>query len=153
MKWLTFVLANYAKFDGRVSRRDYWNVQLRLAIAPLLIVISIAMTALFGGGVWLPLALFGAIGSLLLMMPYMALTNRRLHDVGHSGMWIGLSFGVAVWSNFITWEAGYEGLNLFIKFAQLLLGLYTYILTCLPGNTGPNEYGPDPRDTEQSLQQ
>jgi uncharacterized membrane protein YhaH (DUF805 family) len=96
MKWITFVFANYAKFDGRVSRQEYWNVQLRLAIAPLLIVISITMTALFGGALWLPLALFGAIGSLLLLMPYMALTTRRLHDVGHSGMWLGLSLGVAV---------------------------------------------------------
>jgi uncharacterized membrane protein YhaH (DUF805 family) len=33
---------------------------------------------------------------------------------------------------------------MFIKFAQILQGLYTFILTCLPGNTGPNEYGPDP---------
>ena len=71
---------NYANFDGRASRSEYWwfygfFVALLLAI----FVVSVA---------WMP-ALFSLWGVYIAAMalPLLAVTVRRLHDVDRPGRW------------------------------------------------------------------
>lgn len=81
--WLK-MLANFSDFKGRTSREDYW-----WAVVGNLI-ISIVL-GLIGG-------LLGSFGSVLvtlislvLAVPGIALTVRRLHDIGKSGWFVFIS--------------------------------------------------------------
>jgi len=81
--WLK-MLANFSDFKGRSSRADYW-----WAVVGNLI-ISIVL-GLIGG-------LLGSFGSVLvtlislvLAVPGIALTVRRLHDIGKSGWFVFIS--------------------------------------------------------------
>ncbi len=81
--WLK-MLANFSDFKGRTSREDYWWAVVGN------IIISIVL-GLIGG-------LLGSFGSVLvtlislvLAVPGIALTVRRLHDIGKSGWFVLIS--------------------------------------------------------------
>jgi uncharacterized membrane protein YhaH (DUF805 family) len=61
------------------------------------------------------------IYGLAVLLPNLAVAFRRLHDTNRSAWWILI------------------GLIPFIGAIWLL------VLTCLPGTSGPNQYGPDPK--------
>ena len=103
---------NYSNFEGRASRSEYWwfygfFVSLLIGIFVVSIVWQAALFTLWG--VYLA-------GTLL---PLLAVTVRRLHDVDRPGTWAILS---------IMPFAG-------VRLTRLLVR---------PGTPGPNRYGPDP---------
>lgn len=69
---------NYANFQGRATRTQYWMFVLFYIIA---YVILSAVDAMIG------LALFTTVLSLALLVPSIAYAARRLHDTGRSGWW------------------------------------------------------------------
>ena len=62
------VLNNYANFDGRARRSEYWWWTLAMIIAGCIPIVNII--ALFGG-----------------LIPSIAVAVRRLHDTNRSGWW------------------------------------------------------------------
>ena len=71
---------NYANFDGRASRSEYWwFYAFFVALLIAIFVISIA---------WMP-ALFSLWGIYIaaMLLPLWAVTVRRLHDVDRPGTW------------------------------------------------------------------
>jgi uncharacterized membrane protein YhaH (DUF805 family) len=72
--------AAYAQFDGRASRSEYWWFYLFTVIAGL-------AAEIVGETV-------GILASFFILLPTLALTARRLHDVGRSGWWFLLVFSV-----------------------------------------------------------
>jgi uncharacterized membrane protein YhaH (DUF805 family) len=66
-------LNQYATFDGRASRPEFWW----FALAQLLVV---AAASIVGDRL-------GALVALGLLLPTLAVTARRLHDMGRSGWW------------------------------------------------------------------
>ena len=103
---------NYANFDGRASRSEYW--WFYGFFVSLLLAIFVASVA------WMP-ALFSLWGVYIaaMLLPLLAVTVRRLHDVDRPGNWAILAL---------------------IPFA----GVRLTRLLVQPGTTGPNRYGPDP---------
>lgn len=80
MNWYLAVLKNYAGFDGRARRTEYWMFFLvNLIIAVVLNVIGVAVKAA---------AFAGDIYALALLIPSIAVGVRRLHDTGRSGWWL-----------------------------------------------------------------
>lgn len=73
-------LGNYANFNGRAGRPEYWWFFLFYII---LAVIASAIDAVVGLGV------LGIIVFLALIVPSLAVGARRLHDTGKSG-WLQL---------------------------------------------------------------
>lgn len=73
------VFRNYANFDGRGSRPEFWWFVLFWNIALILCILFTIILFVFG--IFL---LILVIGSLL---PYLAVGSRRLHDMGQSGWW------------------------------------------------------------------
>jgi len=79
------VLNKYAVFGGRATRKEFWNFVFTTG----LIVIA---TAIFGSiiseeALELLEALFG-LYALAIAIPMLAVTVRRMHDVGKSGWYI-----------------------------------------------------------------
>ena len=75
------VLGNYAKFDGRARRSEYWYWVLAVVIAEI-VVLGIRTVA-EGLGQVLYIALVLAV-----LVPSLAVAVRRLHDTGRSGWWL-----------------------------------------------------------------
>ena len=77
-------LKNYANFNGRATRAEFWYfVLVNFIISFILTIID---NAIFGSSV------FSLIYSIALFIPSLAIGARRLHDIGKSGWWqlIGL---------------------------------------------------------------
>ena len=75
------VYSNYAKFDGRSRRSEYWYFTL----FTVLVYIAVLILAQFMGRTAMILLYAFALASLI---PGIAVTVRRLHDTDRSGWWI-----------------------------------------------------------------
>lgn len=80
MEWYLKVLKNYAVFEGRARRKEYWMfVLVNLIVEIILSVIgSLLHIRQFLTGLY----------SLAVFLPSLAVSVRRLHDSGRSGLWV-----------------------------------------------------------------
>lgn len=75
---------NYANFNGRARRKEYW---MFILFCIILAFITIIIDKMIGS----PLVIT-AILVLALFLPSLAVTVRRLHDTSKSGWWVLLQF-------------------------------------------------------------
>lgn len=136
MEWMLMPYKRYADFEGRSRRMEYWMFTLfYLIVAAILAGLMIAGIPQpevdeFGvvSGDQEPGVLFWlAVGLLTIfvlgsIVPSIAVAVRRLHDQDKSG-WLYL-----------------------LSFIPYVGGLILLVLMFLPGTTGPNQYGEDPKD-------
>ncbi len=71
--------ANFANFNGRTRRRDYWTVALTNAIIASILSTLGVYVGLFG--------MLAKLFSLVCLIPSISICTRRLHDIGKSGWW------------------------------------------------------------------
>ncbi|WP_281231437.1 DUF805 domain-containing protein [Flavobacterium gelatinilyticum] len=76
------VFQNYANFNGRARRKEYWMFVL------VNMIISIPLNYILPLAVTPSLAFLGTIYSLAVLVPSIAVGVRRMHDVGKSGWFI-----------------------------------------------------------------
>jgi uncharacterized membrane protein YhaH (DUF805 family) len=122
-EFLTVVTKKYADFNGRARRREYWMYALFYAIVAigLYMIFGVIGAAVMRDGSGFALGGLGVtLLSLGLILPSLAVTVRRLHDIGRSGWWWLISF---------------------IPFGSLVL----FIFTVLDSQPGDNQYGPNPK--------
>ena len=80
MEWyLKVVRDNYANFNGRARRKEYWMFVLFNAI--------IGTAIAFIGG-FVGFYLLGTIYNVAIIIPSIAVAVRRMHDVGKSGWFL-----------------------------------------------------------------
>lgn len=73
----------YATFSGRARRSEFWFFSLFLTLLmAVAAVLDASLNATEGRG---PVS---AIAGLLTVIPALAVTVRRLHDIGRSGWWL-----------------------------------------------------------------
>ncbi len=112
----------YATFTGRSRRKEYWTFALiNLVISVLLSVIGSLPALASSEGAVMLFAILQALFFLVVLIPSLAVTVRRLHDSGKSGWWI------LIW---------------FIPFIGVIVGLVFMLLDSQPGD---NQYGPNPK--------
>jgi uncharacterized membrane protein YhaH (DUF805 family) len=78
---ISTVFRNYVNFRGRASRPEFWWWFLFTIIVN--IVLNIIATALPGGGK-ATFEIISYLWSLAILLPYLAVGARRLHDGNHS---------------------------------------------------------------------
>ncbi|MCA8882307.1 MAG: DUF805 domain-containing protein [Rhodobacteraceae bacterium] len=78
-------LNKYATFSGRAARPEFWWFVLFGCLVN--IAAGILDSALFGHGPHLAQPIT-ALTSLGLLLPNLAVSARRLHDIGRSGWWV-----------------------------------------------------------------
>lgn len=146
------VTKRYFQFSGRARRREYWGFVLFYTLGSFLVQIALLIALLLGGLSEAKLqGVYFLCWTAPLIIPYMAVTVRRLHDVGVSGylllvstvwFWAGLAIAVAMSGKaerrggewLVLWGIG------FLIFSSVLL---YYMLK--RGEPGPNRFGPDPK--------
>jgi len=119
MNWYLEVLKNYAVFNGRARRKEYWMFVLFnviFAIAAMLVdnLLGLASDAIGYGPIY-------GLYALATLIPGLAVGVRRLHDIGKSG-WM-----------------------LLIVLIPLVGAIWLLVLLATVGQSGANEYGPDPK--------
>jgi len=104
-------LSKNVTFSGRASRAEFFFLNLFVFIASLVgAAIGAAIRA----------RLFGEIIGLGLLLPIIAVSVRRLHDIDRSGWWMLLNFVPLIgWIVLLVWAS-------------------------TRGTVGPNHYGADP---------
>ncbi len=137
---------NYANFNGRASRAEFWWYALFILIVQAIFMV---IFMLMGGYDWLAqmwyasmqddyivpaasggitfMAVLYFIFGLAVLVPNLAVTTRRFHDRGMSGWWV---FGLLVAS--------------LIPFLGFIASIAILVNCMLPGNEVENQYGSKP---------
>jgi uncharacterized membrane protein YhaH (DUF805 family)/cold shock CspA family protein len=90
------LIANYANFRDRASRKEFWSYALFWTIIVIVLMVGSVFADIAAGNLdtlsdFVPYITFTAVGLFLLatIIPWIAMTVRRLHDIGMSG-WFAL---------------------------------------------------------------
>jgi len=117
------VFENYANFNGRARRSEYWYFVLaNLLIVFSLMILSAILTGITGSGAVMTvfIALI-VLYFILTFIPTLAVAVRRLHDTGKSGWYY------------------------FVQLIPGIGGIWLMALLCTDGDPGINQYGGDPK--------
>ena len=110
--------SKYGTSRGRASRSEFWWFQLFVSLVGLVAqILDIALSARSHQGPGGPIS---GLWGLAMLIPSVAISIRRLHDVGRSGWWWLLTA---------------------LPLIGWLVLLFWYVWR---GNAGSNAYGPDP---------
>lgn len=136
-------LRKYFEFNGRASRQEFWYFFFFCVLAQM--VARLVDSLLFGFGT-MPGPIAGLTG-LLLFMPQVAVTVRRLHDVGRSGREAILPFALLFAMPFVVIFGGFIGRIIQLGFVGVTLLLFANLLVLLTkqGSSIPNKYGASPK--------
>ena len=78
---ITTCLSKFATFSGRATRSEFWWFYL------FTLLLSWFAQMAVGAGI-------AGVVSLVLFLPLLAATVRRLHDIGRNGWWILIAFTI-----------------------------------------------------------
>ncbi|MDO5659133.1 MAG: DUF805 domain-containing protein [Paracoccus sp. (in: a-proteobacteria)] len=151
--------SRFAQFSGRASRAEYWWwILFGFLVTSALGLIEGMLGLATGDERTGPIS--GPV-ELLILIPTISLSIRRLHDIGRSGWWVlplYLGVGLSLLLNLALMAApnavpDYPTGNLggiLILFALILIAYAVYsvmilIWHILPSQPYPNRYGPVPR--------
>ena len=125
MQYYLHVIKNYALFSGRARRSEYWYFILFnviFAIVAMIIDRLIGDDFTVNTSAGIIAEPFGYLYALFVFVPGLAVSVRRLHDVGKSG-WFFL-----------------------IALIPIIGSIWLLVLFCTNGNPGDNQYGPNPKE-------
>ena len=121
MHWYIEVLKKYTVFSGRARRKEFWMFFLFSAI----ISVFLAVIDEFMG--WKfemdgeNLGFLGTLYYIAVIIPFLAVIIRRLHDTDRSGWWF------------------------LIAFIPIVGVIILLVFLILDGTKGENRFGPDPK--------
>ena len=122
MNWYLKVLKQYADFSGRARRKEYWMFQL---FDVIFMIVAMILDNVLGLGIAIKGTGYGPLFVLYVLarlIPALAVTVRRLHDVGKSG-WM-----------------------LFIGLIPLLGSIWLLVLMLTDSQQGTNKWGQNPKE-------
>ena len=120
MSWYLEALKKYAVFSGRSRRMEYWYFVLFNIIVSIVLGTIDALLGTLGSG--MGVGLLSGIYGLAILIPSLAVTVRRLHDIDRSGWWI------------------------FINLIPLIGAIVLLVFALSDGTPGNNQYGPNPKE-------
>jgi len=86
MRWYIKVFKNYAVFRGRAGLKEYWCFALFNIIINLCLALVDSKTGNLAAEA--RLGLFGTIYNVVILIPTIAVSVRRLHDTNRKGWWV-----------------------------------------------------------------
>ena len=139
MRCFIKAMREYALFEGRSGRREFWSFLVGFVLFGLLSVWLDRVTGSynFRTGV----AVFASFWFFGFVLPWMAVSVRRLHDTGRRGIWLAPGLFAVGYLYILSMPAAQERLLPFWPLAALA-GAGYLALMMLPGEPGENAYGP-----------
>lgn len=128
MDWYLKVWKQYAQFDGRARRQEFWMFTLFNLMAVLVLAIlggiGLAISEDYGSILFIPLVVYYVAA----FVPTLAVTVRRFHDTGKSGWVLLLLIVLGI-----------------IPFVGIVASIIQLVFVCTDSDQGTNEYGPSPK--------
>lgn len=121
MKYYFEAFQKYAVFSGRATRSEFWFFFLFNLLATLLVGFVAGIIGALAGWDTVTTEGLADIYLLVVLLPWLALNVRRLHDIGLSGWW------------------------LLISLVPLLGTIAMLVLCAQDSQPGPNRFGPNPK--------
>ena len=118
MGWYIEALKKYAVFGGRSRRKEYWYFVLFSLIVSLVLSAVDALLGTFGSS---NVGLLGGIYGLAVLIPSIAVSVRRLHDIDRTGWWV------------------------LIGLVPVIGTIVLLVFAVLDGTPGENRFGPNPK--------
>ena len=119
MNWYLKCWKQYADFSGRARRKEYWMFVLFNIIVAIIAGIIDGVLGLINPEIGF--GVFGGLYSLAAFIPGLAVSVRRLHDIGKSGWYYLLGL------------------------IPLLGAIVLLVWFCTEGEHGANKWGEDPK--------
>lgn len=113
-------IKKYVDFNGRTSKKEFWNFVLIYTVIYLILEFLSGVSAFDGKGFFL-LNIMSGLFFLFTLLPGLSISVRRLHDTNRSGWWMWLCL------------------------LPLIGPIVLMVFFALSGTEGENKYGPDPR--------
>jgi len=122
MSWYVKVLKNYAVFSGRARRKEYWMfVLFNFIFCIIAMILDNILGLAFENVGYGPIYL---LYCLAVFIPGLAVSVRRLHDIGKSGWFI------------------------LISLIPFIGPIWLLVLMCTDSEPGENDYGPNPKEND-----
>ncbi|SHG84855.1 DUF805 domain-containing protein [Flagellimonas flava] len=118
MKWYLKVLKQYADFKGRARRKEFWMFILFNMIFGTAAMVLDNIIGLSGE---MPIGPVYGLYILGMILPNLAVTIRRLHDIGKKWTWI------------------------FVGLIPAIGGIWLLLLLVKDSEAGVNQFGPNPK--------
>lgn len=90
MNWYIETVKKYADFKGRARRKEYWYFFLFNSLISSILVLAEALTGNLNPDTGF--GLLSGLFTLAILIPSLAVSVRRLHDVNRSGWWLLIVF-------------------------------------------------------------
>jgi uncharacterized membrane protein YhaH (DUF805 family) len=121
MSWYLEALKKYAVFAGRSRRKEYWYFVLFTVIVSVVLsgIDLLLGTYSFSSNV----GLLSGIYALAIIIPTLAVSVRRLHDIDRTGWWV------------------------LINLVPVIGSIVLLVFAVLDGTPGGNRFGPNPKGT------
>ena len=166
MKWFFKCFKQYADFSGRARRKEYWwfavinfIISMVLLIGWLIPLFKLGYNYAISGvedidemeimltAMKSPFLYIYLIYYLAIIIPSIAVTVRRLHDIGKSGYWAFLIIGGSFLGSISQYSLQATNTIAYIIFALICFAIIIISLGWLFTNSeyGPNKYGPNPK--------
>lgn len=124
MSWFILAWQRATDFSGRSRRKEYWYFNLFNGIVMIFMALFAIAFSEDRKPAMVPFFLMFAYG-MVLFVPSLAVTIRRLHDIGKSGWWY------------------------FIAFIPFVGGIILFVFTLLDSEPYANQWGLDPKAAER----
>jgi uncharacterized membrane protein YhaH (DUF805 family) len=124
MSWFVEALKKYAVFSGRSRRKEYWYYVLFVAIISIVLNMIDGLLGTYNGSTGA--GLLSTIFSLAVLIPSIAVSVRRLHDIDRTGWWV------------------------LIGLVPLIGWIVLLIFHVQDSTPGTNRYGPNPKEARVS---
>jgi uncharacterized membrane protein YhaH (DUF805 family) len=119
MNWYLRVLKQYATFEGRARRKEYWFFTLFYVLVYLVLAVADNLTGTYNADAGL--GLLSGLYILATLIPCLAVMVRRLHDTDRSGWWV------------------------LIGLIPVVGDIVLLVFACLDSQPGANRFGPNPK--------
>ncbi len=120
MNWYLKVLKQYADFSGRARRKEYWMfILFNIIFSAVAMFLDNVLRLTIGE---LPYGVFSILYGIAVLIPSLAVTVRRLHDVGKSG-WMIL-----------------------VSLIPIIGEIWLLVLLLTDSKPGENQYGQNPKE-------
>lgn len=136
-------MKKYAVFEGRASRREFWMFTLVNVVVAFLI-------GFVSGLLGLP-KIIGTLYMLAILLPSLAVTVRRLHDMDKSGWWVLLALIPFVGSIVLLIMCIFEGTQGLNRFGPNVAGVPTS--PAAAADTSVHQSEPEIKETMQAAEE
>ena len=151
------VFENYANFNGRARRSEYWYfILFNILFTSAAKILDSLLGLEFGSS---DSGVLGTIYGLAVFIPSLAVSVRRLHEIGKSGWLLLIAYSLVILFAMIlvvgslAHSFNSSSLQFILIGLIFIIAIWLLVMFCTEGDNFTNKYGPDPKADDEEINQ